>query len=114
VVVPILIFVGCIVAGVVACARWLPGLAPGSVGGLAFFVVCGLVAGGLAVIGLRIYSIVDILHHGENGGFLGRDLVAGDLSEMLWEAGLLFGLAAAVFLLAPSRELEEEPAAERP
>jgi hypothetical protein len=98
--VPIVIFVACLSAGVFLCARWLPGLAAGSVGGLAFLVVCGLAGGGVAVVGLRIYSIVNALHRGSIG-FLNRDIVADGLGQLLWEAGLLFGLAAAVYLLAP-------------
>ena len=37
--VPVLIFFVCFVAGVMSAARWLPDLAPGPIGGLAFFTV---------------------------------------------------------------------------
>jgi len=108
--VPVVIFVVCLSGGVFACARWLPGLAAGTVGGLAFFVVCGLAGGGLAVVGLRIYSVVNTLDHGA-GGFFNRAIVADDLIQMLSQAGLLFGLAAAVYLLAPRLAHREESSA---
>ncbi|HEX3435104.1 MAG TPA: hypothetical protein VHT25_13705 [Solirubrobacteraceae bacterium] len=106
--VPIVIFVACLGIGILVCARLLPGLAEGSVGGLAFFVVCGLASAGLAVFGLHVYLIVEALEHEATGGHFAREVVADGLSAMLWEGGLLFGLAGAVFLLAPGDEPERE------
>jgi uncharacterized membrane protein YhhN len=57
--VPVAIFVVCLSAGVWAGVRWLPDLARGPVGGLAFFVVCGLLGAALGSLGLHIYSIVE-------------------------------------------------------
>jgi len=98
--VPILIFVGCMVAGVFVAARWLPALEAGPVGGLAFFAVCGLAGAGLGVIGFHIYEIVETIEQRLGPG---KGLIVGeDLHVMLYEAGLLFGLAVAVYLLAPA------------
>jgi hypothetical protein len=108
--VPILIFVACLAAGAFACARLLPGLAEGPVGGLAFFVVCGLASGALAVVALRIYLIVEEVSQSDTPGHITHEVVADGLSQMLWEAGLLLGLAGAVFLLAPGDEPEREAA----
>lgn len=97
--VPVLIFVACMIAGVFAAARWLPALEAGPVGGLAFFAVCGLIGGGVGEIGLHIYGIaetVDELHLAKGV------VVASELRAMLYEAGVLFGLAVAVYLLAPA------------
>jgi hypothetical protein len=99
--VPVVIFVACLSAGVFASSNWLPNLAAGSAGGLAFFAVSGLIGGALAVVGLRVYMIVEETHNGTSG-FLNRDVVANDLTDMLWEAGLLLGLAVTVYLLAPA------------
>jgi len=117
VVIPAVIFLACVGAGVVAAARWLPDLAVGPVGGLAFFVVCGLMGAALGLVGLHIYSIVNQLNHFE--GFAGlrnekAELLASGLAAMLWEAGSLFGLAIAVYLLAPPAEVAEELAAVGP
>jgi|SRR5271155_4975266 len=112
-VIPAVIFLACMGAGVVAASRWLPDLAEGPVGGLAFFVVCGLLSAALGLVGLHIYSIVNELNH--FGGFAGlrnekAELLASGLEDMLWEAGSLFGLAIAVYLLAPPAEVVNEPA----
>jgi hypothetical protein len=113
VVVPAVIFLACVGAGVVISSRRLPDLAVGPVGGLAFFVVCGLLGTALGLVGLHIYSIVNQLNH--FGGFAGlrnekAELLADGLEDMLWEAGSLFGLAIAVYLLAPPAEVVDEPA----
>lgn len=98
--VPILIFVACLVAGVFAAARWLPPLDAGPVGGLAFFAVCGLFGAGVGAVGLHIYGIVETV---DELSRLGRGpVVAAELRSMVYEAGLLFGVAVAVYLLAPA------------
>lgn len=110
--IPVVIFVVCLGAGAVAGARWLPDLAAGPVGGLAFFVICGLAGSALALVGLHVYSIAEELHTGGLAG-LGNakaEILASGLQGMLWEAGLLFGLAAVVFLLAPRVAVVEDPA----
>jgi len=109
-VIPAVIFLACVGTGVVATSRWLPDLAVGPVGGLAFFVVCGLLSAAFGLVGLHIYSIVNELNHfGGLGRPAGGELLADGLEEMLWEVGLLFGLATAVYLLAPPAEVAEEP-----
>jgi hypothetical protein len=105
--IPIVIFVVCVSAGVFASSRWLPDLAGGTIGGLAFFVVCGLLGASLGLVGLQIYSMVrqaEVL-----GKFDGSStIVANGLSAILWQAGFLLGLAAAVYLLAPRAQTPEE------
>jgi hypothetical protein len=98
--VPIVIFAVCLLAGVFASSRWLPDLAQGVAGGSAYFAVCGLLGAALGVIGLRLYLIVEDLEH--VGGLFRRQTVAIGLDSMLWESGLLLGLAMAVYLLAPA------------
>ncbi len=102
--VPALIFVVCLCAGVWASSRWLPSLADGPVGGLAFFAVCGLLGASLGLVGLHIYSTVravEELGHGLAGSDKG-DFLAGGLAQMLYDAGAVFGIALIVYLLAPS------------
>jgi hypothetical protein len=108
--VPILIFVACLAVGVSASARWLPNLAAGSVGGLAFFAVCGLIGAGLALIGVNVYEIVEAVNKvsTENNG----DVVAIGLRAALFESGSVFGLAMIVYLLAPAPD--EDVVAEPP
>jgi hypothetical protein len=106
--VPILIFALCFGAGAVASARWLPDLAPGQIGGLVFLVVTGMLAAALALVGLHVYSIVHELNtaamHNEEA-----EIIAGGLRNLLWQAGTIFGLACAIFLLAPPRQETDEP-----
>jgi hypothetical protein len=99
---PIAIFVVCVAAGIYASTRWLPELAPGPVGGLAYFAVCGLLAAALVVFGLDVYGIVESLSHFPD---LGKGVIlANGLEQILWQTGLLIGAALAVYLLAPPRE----------
>jgi hypothetical protein len=109
VLVPILIFVACFGVGIVASARWLPDLGPGPVAGLAFFVVCGLLAGALSLAGLAIYSIVREIH--EFGGLTSAgnltnspEIVAAGIRNLVLESGTLVGLAGIIYLLAPGAD----------
>jgi hypothetical protein len=95
--VPVIIFAACFVAGSVAGTLWLPSLAAGATGGLAFFAVCGLLGAGLGVIGLHLYVVVELI---ESSG-LGKTVVADQLSDMLFQAGVVLGLGTAIYLLAP-------------
>jgi hypothetical protein len=107
--VPILIFVACFVVGVGVAARWLPNLAAGSVGGLAFFAVCGLIGAGLALAGVNVYEIVESINKvGTEDG----EIVALGLRSILFEGGSVFGLAMIVYLLAPApdEDIVAEPA----
>lgn len=98
--VPPIIFAVCLGGGVYAASRWLPELAPGPVGGLAFFAVCGLLGASLAVFGLDIYGLVEDLSD-RFAGLGGRRILAGGLESLLWQTGVLVALALAVYLLAP-------------
>jgi hypothetical protein len=102
--IPVIIFVASMTAGVVVAAHWLPDLAAGSVGGLAFFAVCGLVGAATGVFGLHIYSIV------EDSGLFGprAEFIASDLQVMAVNVGSLLGFAGIVYLLAPAPELDPE------
>ena len=100
---PIAIFVVCLAAGVYASSRWLPDLAPGRVGGIAFFAVCGLLGAAAAVFGLDIYGIVEDVGEGFRGLEEGRILGSG-LGSLLWQTGVLVAAALAVYLLAPPQE----------
>lgn len=96
---PIVIAVLCLCGGAFASARWLPDLPTGSIGGFTFFCVCGLISVGVAVFGLRAYQAIELLHR-DNSGQIGREALAGVLSSMLWESGVVFAFAAGLFLLA--------------
>jgi hypothetical protein len=111
--IPVLIFGVCFCAGVGAAARWLPSLAEGAVGGLAFFLVCGLLGAALGLVGLHIYSIVEALDTagGGFGGIRKGFVMAEELQSLLFEAGLLLGLTFVVYLLAPPAETDDEPVA---
>lgn len=109
-VIPAVIFVACFCAGVWASSRWLPPLAEGAVGGIAFFGVCGLLGAALGLTGLHIYSIVRTVED-FGSGFSSDgndDLIASGLAQLLFEAGSLFGLALVVYLLAPSSSRAED------
>ncbi len=101
--VPALIFVLAFIGGVLAAARWLPELASGPVGGLAFFAVCGLIGAAVGLTGMHIYSTVRELEElSGNGVFSSKgDVLADGISAILYESGVLFAAAVAVFLLAP-------------
>jgi hypothetical protein len=116
VLIPVLIFVVALIGGVVASSRWLPDLAAGQVGGLAFFVVCGLVGAGIGLFGVHIYSIVEELKRFPGVGYPKGMLLAAAIRPMVFEVGSLLGLASIVYLLAPrAAEMDEdaelEPAA---
>jgi hypothetical protein len=99
--VPIIIFVVCLTAGVWASSRWLPDLARGSVGGFAFFVVCGLLGAAFAALALNIYVLVRDLE--ASSGVYRATFTADILRAMLFDVGTLVGFALAVYLLAPKR-----------
>lgn len=112
--IPIIIFILCFCVGAVGSGQLLPDLAAGSVGGLAFFAVCGLLGAALGLVGLHTYLIVDQLNHAggafSGGGNFKAETVAGGLSSILLDGGVLLGLAAGVYLLAPPPDEGDEPA----
>jgi len=113
--IPVLIFVAGLATGAMACSRWLPDLAAGSVGELAFFAVCGLVGTAAGLLGVHIYSIVNDLDHLTSGEIGRGEIVAGGLQSIAFEVGSLLSFAGIVYLLAPAPdeddELKAEPAA---
>lgn len=105
-----IICVLCLVAGASATARWLPELALGVEGGMAFCAICGLLGMALAVVGLHVYLIVETF---ETRDSFASGLLASDLTTMFWETGALVGFALIVFLLAPlADEPEQRPLTE--
>jgi hypothetical protein len=106
---PVLVFLVCFGVGILATARWLPDLGAGPVGGMAFFAVCGLLAGALSLAGLHIFSVVYELRNPALFPSLTKaELAAGVLRNILLDCGMLVGLAGIVYLLAP--ELDREAA----
>lgn len=106
--VPALIFVACVAAGGAGAARWLPQFERGARGGLAFLLVCGLIAAAVGVVGLDIYDLVRNLEDGF--GALGvasnrfdAETLADGLRGILFDAGALLGFAGIVFVLATRR-----------
>ena len=113
--IPALVFVVTFVAGVMASARWLPGLAAGPVGGLGFFAVSGLVGAATGLAGLHVYLIVRALEESTGDGRFGGQgfILADGLTSILFECGLIVAAAVAVFMLSPppaEPETEETPA----
>ncbi len=100
--VPVLIFVVCFGAGTTASARWLPDMAAGPAGSLAFFTVCGLLGATLSLLGIHVYLIANEIDHLHREiGTDKAELLAGGIRNILFEVSSLIGLAAIVFLLAP-------------
>ena len=112
--VPILIFIVCFGIGAVLSARVIPDLAAGPVGGLSYFVVCGLLGAALGIVGLHVYLIIDAVTQSGSGLPGVRDYkaetVADGIVNILRDAGVLVGLAVGVYLLAPPPEEDDEPA----
>jgi hypothetical protein len=110
--VPALVFLACFGGGIFAATRWLPELAPGPVGGIAFFAICGLLGAGLGVVGLHTYIIVQELETIGGTRFdTEGSLLAGGLLTMMLDGGTLFGLATIAYLLAPHSDEDIEPEA---
>jgi hypothetical protein len=65
--------------------------------------VCGLLAAAAGLVGLHVYSIANELNTSPSGVEHG-EIFAGGLRNMLFEAGMLLGLAAIIYLLAPAGE----------
>jgi hypothetical protein len=105
--VPTVISAVCIVGGAGAAARWLPDLASGTIGGLAFLLVCGLLAGALDLAALHVYSTVKDLESASSH-FTGQFL-ASDLELLLRDVGILAGFAGVIFLIAPKPSGEPAP-----
>jgi hypothetical protein len=109
--VSLLVFLVCFGAGVGASARWLPDLAVGRVGGLAFFATCGLLATALSLVGVHVYELVEELNRSFPEKDAKNELIAAAMANTLRDAGTVFGLGAIVYLLAPGVEDDDELAA---
>lgn len=107
--VPIIIAVVCFAAGVIAASRWLPDLEAGTLGTIAFFVVCGLCGAVLAIVGIDIDAIVRETRH-TSGEFVGA-IVTDRLALIMAEGGTVAGLALIAYLLAPKPPREAAPPA---
>jgi hypothetical protein len=105
-----LVFVLCLCGGAIGGSRWLPDLDVGPVGGLAFFVVCGLLGLALAVFGEHIYLLVTGLERsGPQVLVTHSELTSEVLRDIAFEDGMVLGLAFAVYLLAPGIATAYEP-----
>jgi hypothetical protein len=105
VVVALVIAVVAFVAGGYAVWRWAPPLRDTTVGRWAAIVVAVLAGAALVVLALDVYELIRTLD--TRGGDLfpaDNDLVAQTVRTTLVDAGTLFGLAAAVHLLAPGED----------
>jgi hypothetical protein len=98
---------------VLAATQWLPELARGPVGGLAFFAVSGLIGAGLGVVGLHTYLTVRELETTGLGGLASDqgDILASGLLQILLDGGTVFGPATIAYLLAPRARRAAEPEA---
>jgi hypothetical protein len=97
-----LIFVVALVAGAAISANWLPELAAGQVGGLAFFAVCGLIGAAFGLLGMHVYLIAEEIDHFPNivGPSHGVTMAAG-IRSICFDDGSLLGFAGVIYLLAP-------------
>jgi hypothetical protein len=102
----VLVFLACFGVGMTTPARWLPDLAPGRVGGLAFTTVCILLGAALGMVGLHTYSLISELRHLPIGASQ-DEILAGILRNILLDAGTLVGFAGTIYLLAPPAD--EQP-----
>jgi hypothetical protein len=107
--VPIVIFIVCLAGGAIGGSRLLPDLEMGPVGGMAFFVVCGLLGLALALLGEHMYLLANDLEHIGRVGLSKGEVVAGVLRNVAVEDGTVLGLAFAVYLLAPRVARTYEP-----
>ncbi len=109
--VPALVFLACFGGGIFAATRWLPELASGPVGGIAFFAICGLLGAGLGIVGLHIYLMVRELETfgGESRFENNASILASGLLSIMLDAGTVFGLATITYLLAPHSDEQAEP-----
>jgi hypothetical protein len=98
-VVVIVVAVACFSVGILAVTRWLPELAEGPVGTMAYFVVCGLSAAAVGLVGISIEQIVRGVE--TSSGRFKEFVVAGGLTSILRDAGTVAGLALIGYLLAP-------------
>jgi hypothetical protein len=98
------------VAGMWAATYWLPPLAPGSVGTVSYFLVCGLAGGSLAIAGVRIWQIVHSIERTAFPGLGESEFVAEGIVGIVADAGPVVALAMIAYLLAPKDTSAGDPA----
>ena len=91
-------------------SRWLPDLDAGTLGTIAFFVVCGLCGAVVAIVGIEIDAIVRETRH-TSGEFVGV-IVTSRLALIMADGGMVAGLALIAYLLAPKPPREAAPPTE--
>jgi hypothetical protein len=99
-----IVVVACFIAGVWAATTWLPPLADGPVGTIAYFVICGLVGVVLAIVGIRVWGIVHELEEARRL-ISSSTILADSLGALLCESGSLAALTLVAYLLAPKAVL---------
>lgn len=85
-----IVAVACFIGGMWAATTWMPALAEGPVGTLAYFVVCGLAGAVVAVLGIHVWQIGHIAKIKEGPKYLHEEGI-----------GTLAGVALIAYLLAP-------------
>ncbi|HUA11690.1 MAG TPA: hypothetical protein VMA83_06770 [Solirubrobacteraceae bacterium] len=110
--VPLIVVVVCFAGGVWATLRWLPPLARGPAGTLAYYGVCVLAGGVLAIVGLEVWEVIHVLSTSEprGEGVFGRDkaeIVADALAQIFRDAGSLAALTLIAYLVAPKAKPPE-------
>jgi len=96
-----IVAVACFIGGMWAATRWMPALAGGPVGTLAYFVVCGLAGAVVAVLGIHVWQIGHIAKIKEGPKYLHEEGIIGYVDSLMWEVGTLAGVALIAYLLAP-------------
>jgi hypothetical protein len=103
--IPTLIFVVASSFSAVACSYLLPDFAASPVGGLSFFVVCGLAGTVAGLLSMHLFVLVEALGRPSAAGREG-EVVASALREIVYEVGSLSVLTGVVYLLAPVPQLD--------
>jgi hypothetical protein len=96
-----IVAVVCFIGGMWAATTWLPPLAEGPVGTLAYFVVCGLAGAVIAVVGIHVWQIGHIAKVKEGPKYLHEEGIIGYVDSLMWETGTLAALAFIAYLLSP-------------
>ncbi len=111
--VPVGIFVISFAVGAYACGSTIPSLGVSRVGQISSTVVCVLLGVVAALVALHVYEIVRELNSAvvTTGVLKKPDAIGEGLETLLRDAGPVLGLAATVYLLAPTPE-DEEPTIE--
>jgi hypothetical protein len=108
--IPAVVFVACFAGGVIAASQWLPDIAGGPVGTIAYFAVCGLLGAGLGIVGLHVYLTAEAIKRDSGLPLEDRGtILASGLLQILLDGGTVFGLAIVAYLLSPRDGEHHEP-----